>query len=178
VLVALVNAAPAAAAEWHLDPAHSTITVEINQGGKPVTARFESFKGQIEFDPAHLSGSHAELTIDLASFRSGDAQRDQIATAGEFLAAASESAAHYRSTAFTAKGGDHYEVAAELTLKGVTKRLSHPATVSIAGKEAHARGEVVLQRLDFGVGAAQFPRGDQVGTTVTVRFDLAATRAG
>ena len=60
----------------------------------------------------------------------------------------------------------------------MTGRLTHPATITVTGDEAHAQGEVALNRVEFGVGAAQFPRGDQVGLTVTVRFDLAATRGG
>ena len=96
----------------------------------------------------------------------------------EFLAAGTAATATYRATAFTALGGDVYEVEGELTLKGITGRLSHPATIVVEGNEARAQGEVVLNRIDFGVGAAQFPGGDQIGLNMTVRFDLAAGRAG
>ena len=147
----------AAAIEWRVDPARSTLTVEFDQGGMPVSAGFESFTAMVSFDPADLPGSSAEITIDLASFRSDNGQRDQMATAGEFLAAGAAATATYRATAFTALGGDAYEVAGELTLKGVTGRLSHPATIVVEGNEARAQGEVVLNRIDFGVGAAQFP---------------------
>jgi polyisoprenoid-binding protein YceI len=175
--VLLAEAGPGAAAEWRVDPARSTLSVEIDQGGKPVTARFETFQAEVSFDPDDPAAADVRITVDLASFRSGDAQRDQMAAAGEFLAAAS-AAATYRATVFTPAGEDRYEVAAELTLKGVTGRLTHPATIAVAGGEARATGEVVLNRVDFGVGAAQFPRGDQVGLAVTVRFDLAAREAG
>jgi polyisoprenoid-binding protein YceI len=176
--VLLAEAGPGAAAEWRVDPARSTLSVEIDQGGKPVTARFETFQAEVSFDPDDPAAADVRITVDLASFRSGDAQRDRMAAAGEFLAAASAPAATYRATAFTSMGKDSYEVAAELTLKGVTGRLTHPATIAVAGGEARATGEVVLNRVDFGVGAAQFPRGDQVGLAVTVRFDLAAREAG
>lgn len=171
-------AAPAGAAEWRLDPARSTLMVEIDQGGQPVQAKFERFAGKIRFDPANLAGSSAEIDVDLTSFRSDNAQRDQMATAGEFLAAGGGAEAVYRAQAFVAEGSDHYRVQAELALKGVTRRVSHEATITIDGTRAHASGVVVLDRLDYGVGAGQFQRGDQVGLKVTVRFDLAATRAG
>lgn len=169
---------PAAASDWQVDPARSSLTVEFDQGGKPVAARFESFAAEVSFDPADPASARAEIIVDLASFRSGDAQRDQMATAAEFLSAATAGSATYRATAFTAAGGDRYEVAGELTLRGVTGRIAHPATIAVNGADARATGEVILNRVEFGVGAAQFPRGDQVGLTVTVRFDLAATRAG
>jgi polyisoprenoid-binding protein YceI len=176
-LLLLLPPLPAVAVEWRVDSARSTLAVTFDQGGKPVTAKFEQYEAQVSFDPAAPAASRAEITVDLASFRSGDARRDQMATAGEFLGASSAATATYRATTFKAMGGDRYEVAGELTLKGVTGRLSHPATITVSGNEARAKGEVTLNRVDFGVGAAQFPRGDQVGLTVTVRFDLAAVRA-
>jgi polyisoprenoid-binding protein YceI len=171
-------AAPAVASVWQVDPGRSSITVEIDQGGKPVPARFESFQAEVAFDPRNLAASKVVVTVDLASFKSGNAQRDQMATAGEFLAAATAATATYRTAGFTAKGGDSYEVAAELSLKGASKKLVHPARITVQGGEARAQGEVVLDRLAFGVGAGQFPRGDQVGLTVVVRFDLVAAGAG
>ena len=56
--------------------------------------------------------------------------------------------------------------------------LNHPVTILVKGGKAHAQGEVKLDRLAFGVGAGQFQRGDQVGLTVLVRFDLTAELAG
>lgn len=168
----------ASAAEWRVDPARSTLTVEFDQAGQTVHARFERFAAKIRFDPANPAASAAEIDVDLTSFRSDNAQRDQMATAGEFLAAGGGADAVYRARDFVAEGSDRYRVQAELALKGVTRQLSHQATIMIDGRLAHASGVVVLDRLDYGVGAGQFQRGDQVGLKVTVRFDLAATRAG
>jgi polyisoprenoid-binding protein YceI len=174
----LVLGALAEAADWQVDPARSAVTVEVDQGGRPLTGRFERFAAEIRFDPNDLAGARAVVTMDLASFRTGDGQRDQIAASQEFLAAASQPEARYATRSFKALGGDRYEVEAELTLKGVTKVLAHPATIAVSGEEAHAVGEVTLARTEFGVGTKQFPRGDQVGLAVKVRFDLVARRQG
>jgi polyisoprenoid-binding protein YceI len=178
MVLALAAAAPASAAQWRVDPTRSRISVLFEQGGKPIEAQFESFQAEVTFDPKELAAARVAITVDLASFRSGDAQRDQMATAGEFLAAGAAGQARYVARGFKAVGGDTYEVAAELTLKGATKSLTHPATITIKGREARAQGEVKLDRLAFGVGSGQFPRGDQVGLIVLVRFDLVAERAG
>ena len=77
-LVVLLPSLSAAAIEWRVDPARSTLSVVFDQAGKPVTARFESFQGKVSFDPAKPATSRAEITVDLASFRSGDAQRDHL----------------------------------------------------------------------------------------------------
>jgi polyisoprenoid-binding protein YceI len=170
--------ARAEAADWRVEPARSTVTVEVNQDGRPLTGRFERFAAEIRFDPNDLAGSRAVITVDLASFRTGDSQRDQIAASQEFLGATGQPQARYATRAFKALGGGRYEVTADLALKGVTRSLTHPATITIVDDEARATGEVVLARSEFGVGARQFPRGDQVGLAVTVRFDLVAARGG
>ncbi len=177
-MAAWLAAAPAHAAGWQVDPAHSSLTVEFEQSGKPVAARFESFAAEIAFDPKDLARASVVVTVDLTSLRTGDAQRDQMAAGSELLAAASGPTARYATRKFVARGGDRYDVEADLTLKGVTKPLVHPAMISISGGKAHAQGEVVLARTDFGVGSNQFPRGDQIGLAVTVRFDLNARRQG
>ena len=159
-------------------PRAQQLTVEFEQTGKPVAARFESFAAEIAFDPKDLAKASVVVTVDLGSLRTGDGQRDQMAVSSELLAAASGPTARYRDPQVAARGGDRYEVEADLTLKGVTRPLIHPATISISGGEAHAQGEVVLARTDFGVGSNQFPRGDQIGLAVTVRFDLIARRQG
>ena len=48
---------PAAAAQWRVDPARSSIAVTLDVGGKPVEARFKKFKAEVTFDPKDL-GHH------------------------------------------------------------------------------------------------------------------------
>lgn len=177
-LLTLGAAAPAQAADWQVDPARSAVTVEVDQGGRPLTGRFERFDAEIRFDPNDLANARAVVTVDVGSFRTGDGQRDQIAASQEFLGAAAAPQARYEAKAFEPLGGDRYQVEAELSLKGVTKPIAHPATITITGEEAHATGEMTLTRTEWGVGARQFPRGDQVGLEVKVRFDLRARRQG
>src|SRR3954454_10597302 len=102
--LAAAAAGPASAAQWRVDPAKSRISVVFEQGGKPIEARFESFKAEVAFDPKDLAAARVAVTVDLASFRSGDAQRDQMATAGEFLAAGAAGTARYATRGFKAKG--------------------------------------------------------------------------
>jgi polyisoprenoid-binding protein YceI len=59
-----------------------------------------------------------------------------MATAGEFLAAAVAPSASYQTQTFKALGGSRYEIDGELTLKGVTGRLSHHARILVSGDTA------------------------------------------
>lgn len=177
LLAATAWAASAHAAEWRVDPARSTIALTVTQSGKPLEARFSRFEAQIAFDPASPQHTRVAITVDTSSFASGTAQVDQGAVSREFLAAAQHPQARYRLTGLRPLGAARYEATADLELRGVVVPLTHFATVEAGSDEARASGEVELVRTDWGVGATQFPTGDQVGLEVVVRFDLRAFRA-
>lgn len=173
-LLALSPAA-ALAAEWRVDPARSTIAAVVNQGGGTFEARFGRFAAEVAFDPARPEATRVAITVDTASFASGHAQRDQVATGDAFLASGSHRDARYVTRAVRPLGGDRYEVEAELELRGVARPLTHTAVIAAGPEEARATGEVEMARADWGVGPGGQP-GPEVGPVVTVRFDLAATR--
>jgi polyisoprenoid-binding protein YceI len=164
------------AAEWRVDPARSTIALTVTQSGRPLEARFTRFDAAVEFDPARPRDARVTVTVDTASFASGASQVDQAAVSREFLAAGQHPTARYVLTSLEPLGGDRYEAAANLELRGVSLPVTHPAAIEAGPAEARASGEVTLLRTAWGVGASQFPNGDQVGLEVVVRFDLRATR--
>jgi len=48
-------AMPAAASQWQVDPARSSLALEGDQGGRPLLARFERFQAEVSFDPKNLA---------------------------------------------------------------------------------------------------------------------------
>jgi polyisoprenoid-binding protein YceI len=175
--LALTWAAPAHAAEWRVDPARSAIALTVTQSGKPLEAHFARFDAAIEFDPGKPQDARVVVTVDTSSFASGAAQVDQAAVSREFLASQQHPTARYTLTSLKPLGADRYEATADLELRGVSMPVTHFATVKAGTDEAEASGEVELVRTDWGVGASQFPTGDQVGLEVVVRFELHAFRA-
>src|SRR5262245_34565005 len=115
LLLAAGPGAAGAAPVWQVDPSSSTIAVAIVQGGQKVEARVAKFSGNIRFDPQDLAGSAVEIRVDIASFTSGDTNRDGQATGSAWLDAKDHEQAIYRTRAFRAKGGDVYEIDADLT---------------------------------------------------------------
>jgi polyisoprenoid-binding protein YceI len=88
----------------------------------------------------------------------------------------------FRSTGVTAKqsapGRYHAEVAGDLTLLGVTRRVVIPADVTIEGGDLRARGEFSLERSDFNVKATSAKGGTiRVRDKLKFTFDLVAHRA-
>lgn len=174
ILAALAIATPAMARDWAVDPSDSGLALTIHQGQTPISARFERFDATIRFDPAALDRSEIEVIVDLASFASGEAQRDAQAKGADFLKAEGDARAVYRTVAIEALDDSRYRLEAELTLKGITRQLRHEATITVEGDRAHAKGTVPLIRTDFNVGTGQFATGSLIGLEVEVHFDIRA----
>lgn len=184
VVLALLGAASwapwvglgAAATAWRPVPEASRLGFAAMQGSNTVEAGFERFAAEIVFDPGDLPNARVIVTVDVASLRTGDPKIDAQILSAAGLDAARFPQARYETLALRPKGGDRYEVHARLSLRGVTREVTHDARITIAGGEARAMGEVPLFRTDFGIGQGPFATGSIVSVEVTVRFDLTARR--
>ncbi len=174
LLLALSGAA--SAATWTVDPARSTLGFSGEQTGAPFTGRFKAWTAAIDFDPAHPEAARVSATVDIASATTGDPQKDEAMPSADWFDAADFAKASFEATGFAPKGGDAYEAAGKLTLRGITKDVVLPFTLTIAGSEAHAVGHARLVRTDFGVGQGAWASGDSVALPVMVDLDLVAVR--
>ncbi len=96
--------------------------------------------------------------------------------AGEiWFDAARFATASFDSDAIVRGEAGDYEAAGTLALKGVTVPVTVPFTWLQDGARGSMRGELVLQRLDFGIGTGTWSATDEVAGEVRVRFDVAFT---
>ncbi|HEX4740744.1 MAG TPA: YceI family protein [Caulobacteraceae bacterium] len=172
-------AAPAMAAPavWTVDPAASKLAFQGAVNGAPFAGVFRRWNAQIAFDPKALAASHVAVSVDVASAASGDADRDQSMPATDWFWVAKFARASFVSHAFRDLGGGRYVAVGDLTLRGVTRPISLPFTLSIAGDKAVMKGATVIDRTAFGVGQGQWKTGDVVATKVTVNVAVTAHRA-
>lgn len=175
--LALAGKSAAAAPDWSLVPEASRLGFTARQGAQPIAGSFARWTARIRFDPADLPGSAVEVVVDLTSVATGDPARDKQAQAAEFFDSARTPEARYRSRAFKALGGNSFEVEAELTMKGVTRPLTHTVRIAVEGDRATAEGEVPLRRRDFGFGSGLFDSEQILGAEILVRFSLQAMRS-
>ncbi len=161
---------------WKADPAKSRLAFTAVQGAQVIEGSFGRWTVAIRFDPADLAGSSVEVAVDPTSVATGDPNRDKQAQAAEFFDSARHPEARYRTLAFEPRGEGLYEVVAELSLKGVTRPIRHPARISVEGERAVASGEVVLRRREFGFGSGVFDSEQILGPEIRVRFLVEASR--
>ena len=177
-LLALLVALPAHAADWKTDSTKSHLGFSGTQTGVPFKGSFGAWQAEISFDPAHPEAGHAKVTIDLASARTGDTQRDTALPQPEWFDTATHPQASFEADHFVAKGGDAYEAPGKLTIRGTTKDVVLPFTLAITGDQAVVKGHLGLVRSDFGIGQGPWSSGQWVALEVGVDVDLTATRIG
>lgn len=176
-LALLFAASPAFAAQWTVDMAKSHLKFQGTQtGGKPFEGEFSRFMAAITFDPQDLGAASAHVEVDLKSANSGDRQRDAMMQMKDWLDVRANDKAVFQTTGFKKRDDGSYAAEGNLTLKGVTKPVILPFTLEIDGNTAHAMGQLVLHRSDFGLGGEKYADDKYVGKDVNVIVDLVATK--
>ena len=175
-LIGFAATGAAQAATWSVDPAKSKLGFTAMQSGTPFSGQFKTYTAAIDYDPAKPEAAHVLIDIDIASASTGDPQKDEAMPGADWFDAGTIAKATFEATGFAPKGGDAFETAGKLTLRGVSKDVTLPFTLTLAGDAAHAVGQAKLVRTDFGVGQGSWSTGDMVGLDVTVDIDLTAAR--
>lgn len=176
-LAALLAATPATAAHWNVDAGKSKLGFTVSWSGQPYNATFGSWKANIDFDPNDLAHSKADVAIDIASETSGDAETDDGVKGAQGFQTAQFATARFQTTSIAHKSGNDYVAQGKLTIRGVSKPVTLPFTLVIAGSSAHMTGSATVSRMDFGVGqGGDFSKPAPVAYQVTIKVDLTATK--
>jgi len=171
---ALLAASPAAATEWKIDAAKSWLGFKGTMAGGEFEGRFLRWEGRISFDPARPEQGRAMVTIDMASAKTGDPQKDDALPRSEWFDAKAFPAATFEVKSFRSQGGTSYEAVGTLTIRDVNKAVAMPTMIEVNGTTLHATGHLDLVRTDYGVG--QGTGGQWVAPEVVAMFDVTARR--
>lgn len=174
-VTALLTGLPVAKANpLTLDLARSQVVFVSRQMNVPVEGRFQRFSAQIQFDAKKPEAARTTLEIDTASIDAGSPEATAEVIRKPWLHTAQFPKAVFVSSAVKSLGGERYEVAGQLTLKGKTLPLTAPFTVKSQGGMQIFEGALVLKRLDFGIGDGPWNDPDTVANEVQIRFRFAA----
>ena len=174
---ALLSLAPAAQAiEFNqMQLNKSSLSFVSKQMNVPVEGRFKSFRSKLSFDPAKPAAAKAELEIDLASIDAGSKDADDEVANKAWFDTRAFPIAKFVSTSVKPLGGNRYEVAGKMTIKGRTQDLTSPLTVTQQGNSATFEGNLVLKRADYAIGDGIWADFGTVANEVQIKFRLLAT---
>jgi polyisoprenoid-binding protein YceI len=151
------TAAPAAREKWTVDKTHSTVQFKIRHLMSSVTGNFRDFDAALNIDRADPARSSIDFDIKAASIDTADAGRDEHLRSPDFFEATKYPSISFRSQTVTPKSATRFDVAGELTMHGVTKRVVLPVEFLGFGKDARGNEragfsiETTLDRKDYNI---------------------------
>jgi polyisoprenoid-binding protein YceI len=175
---ALMATALPAAAQQKLLPAQSDISFTIKQMGVPVQGSFKKFDAQINFDAAKLAASKVTFTVDIGSATMGAREVDAELPKAPWFNTPKFPQAQFTSSAIKSLGAGKYEVAGKLAIKGQTRDVLVPLTMTQAGAVTVASGVLPIKRLAFNIGDGEWADTSMVADEVQVKFKLSLSGVG
>lgn len=157
LLAALPLLAQAPATEtFSVDKNHSMATFKVRHMVSNVVGQFRDFTADVNLDRANPAKSSVEFTIQATSIDTGNTNRDTHLRSPDFFDVAQFPTISFKSTSVKAKSKTEFDVTGDLTMHGVTKRVTIPVTFlgfakTPKGEKAGFELETTLNRKDFGV---------------------------
>jgi polyisoprenoid-binding protein YceI len=156
--VLLLASAPLFADTYVVDKNHSEATFQIRHLVSKVSGKFDDFAGSIDIDEKNPASSNVTFTIKTASIDTGVADRDKHLRSGDFFDAEKNPEITFKSTAVKASSKKNvYSVTGDLTMRGVTKRITIPVEFLGFAKDpwgsqrAGFTLSTTLNRKDYGI---------------------------
>ena len=167
---------------WNIDPVHSVAEFKVKHMMiTNVKGQFTGVSGALSLDENDLTLSHVEATIDAASINTREPQRDTHLKSADFFDVQRFPTLSFRSTHVSRNADGDLTVAGDLTLHGVT----HKVTFEVEGPTPPAKdpwgntrvglsATTKINRKDFGLtwNAALETGGILVGDEVTITLDV------
>jgi len=140
-----------------VDKVHSSAEFKIRHLMSWKTGSFNDFDAAIQINRAEPTKSSVEFTIQTKSIDTEDASRDEHLRSPDFFEVAKYPTIAFRSTSVTPKSPTLFEVAGDLTMHGVTKRIVLPVEFLGFGKDGRGKEkagfaiDTILDRKDYGI---------------------------
>jgi polyisoprenoid-binding protein YceI len=170
---------------YAVDAAHSRIGfVARHAMVTKVRGAFNEFEGKAVLDGENPENSSVEVTLQVASVDTRNAQRDGHLRTGDFLDAETYPTISFASKTINYEGGNDFAVTGDLTIKDVTKSITLPlefqgaATDPFGNERIGFEGSVVINRKDWGVSwnAALETGGVLVSEKIALEFEISAIK--
>ena len=157
------------AQNYTLSDDNSEVGFLIKNFGVEVRGSFKGLKGRIAFNPTDFSAFAISGSVDAASINTGIELRDHHLRKEAYFNVAKYPLINFVSTSITnsTKTGT-FVVAGNITIKGITKKISFPFTITPKGADYVLAGEFQIDRIDYGVGGKSMVLSDNLTVYISV----------
>lgn len=157
-------------------PAKNRIDFVFKQMNVPVKGYFKKANINLVFDPAAPAKTTVRLDLDLGSIDAGSSDANSEVVGKPWFDLKTFPTATFISSSVKPLGGDRYEMTGKLTIKGKTRDVTTPVTVTQNGNTAAFDGGFTLKRLEFAIGDGTWSDTSIVADEVKVSFHVEAER--
>ena len=139
---------------------------------------FETFSGSVHLVDRAPEKSTVKVEVDMASVQVEPEKLEGHLRSPDFFDVAKYPKASFESTSVKAGGGQGatHQVTGNLTMHGVTRSISFPATIQVNGDNLTVNAEFAINRKDFGIVYPGMPD-DLIKDDVLIQLKLGATRS-
>jgi polyisoprenoid-binding protein YceI len=171
---------------WQLDTAHSLIEFSVKHMMiSTVKGRFKAFSGTLDLDEQNPQASSVDVTIDVGSIDTADANRDGHVRSADFFDTEHYPTATFKSTRVDALGDDRYRVFGDLTIRNITRPVTLDVTVEAVITDLYGKrragfsAQTSFNRKDFDLNwnVALETGGVLVSDKVTISIEAQAVQA-
>ncbi len=167
-----------------IDTAHTTVEFAVKHLMiSTVRGRFSDLSGTVELDDENSASSTVDVSINVASIDTRQADRDAHLRSADFFDVERFPIMRFRSTRIT-RDGDALRVEGDLTIRGVTRPVALRATEEgraqdpWGGQRVGYTASTTINRRDFGLtwNQALETGGFVVGDDVKISADVEVVR--
>lgn len=182
-----LTAPETAVSTWNIDPVHSVAEFKVKHMMiSNVKGHFTGVSGKLTRNEADHTKSQIEATIDATSINTREPQRDAHLKSADFLDVEKFPTLSFNSTGITRVGEDELTVQGNLTIHGVTRKVTFavegptpPAKDPWGNTRIGLSAITKINRKDYGLNwnAALETGGILVGDEVTITLDVQFVKA-
>ena len=121
----LILSSSAFATKYDIDPSHSTVSFTVpHLMISKVKGRFDKFNGTFEFDEKTMKLDNIQVMVKTDSINTNEKDRDKHLRSADFLDVAKHPEMTFKSTKIQYDKDKPDKVEGELTIRGVTKKIT------------------------------------------------------
>ncbi len=151
--------------------------------GAKVTRKHEgslgTFSGTIQIPEGKIDKGNVTAEVDVATLTADDPKLTGHLKSPDFFDVAKFPKARFVSTSLKPGGdkGATHTVTGNLEMHGVTKSITFPATITVAGDAVNVDAEFVINRKDFAIVYPGMPD-DLIKDDILMKLQIRAKKAG
>lgn len=180
-VVFLTVAAFAQAQTWQIDPAHSAAQFSVRHLGiSTVRGGFTKLSGTVQYDPADVTKSSIDATIDASSIDTRVQSRDNDLRGPNYFDVQKYPTITFKSKRVEKAGDGKLKVIGDLTIHGTTKEvtldvdgpsspIANPEQMG-GGQRMGASATTKISRNEFGVSGGGKMIGDDINITLDIEM--------